>query len=149
MTKIASAYSIFVGLSIFGLWTMLWILGEIPELETEPIRIGMHLVAEFVTAVLLIVGGVALLKSWKYGINLFQVSMGMLIYTLIQSPGYFAEQGEFAFVVMFAIFLLIAGTLLVWSLKKPEELKDGGKERRRCFPGDILFSNSCKIAGNQ
>jgi len=89
----------------------------------------MHIAAEFVTAVLLIVGGVALLKSWKYGINLFQVSMGMLIYTLIQSPGYFAEQGEFAFVVMFAIFLLIAGTLLVWSLKKPEELKDTGKAK--------------------
>ncbi len=119
--KIASAYSIFIGLSIFGMWIMFWILGEIPELETEPIRIGMHLTAEFVTAVLLIVGGVALLKSWKYGIDLFQISMGMLIYTLIQSPGYFAEQGEFVFVMMFAMFLLIAGILLVWSFKNPKD----------------------------
>jgi len=119
--KIAAAYSLLMGLSMFGMWTMFWIVGEIPELETEPIRIGMHLAAEFVTAVLLIAGGIALLKSWKHSINLFQFSMGMLIYTLIQSPGYFAEQGELAFVAMFTIFLLIAGILLIWSFKNPEE----------------------------
>jgi len=49
--------------------------------------------------------------------------MGMLIYTLIQSPGYFSEQGEFAFVVMFAIFFLIALTLLVWSFRKLDKLE--------------------------
>jgi len=119
--KITAVYSLLMGLSMFGMWTMFWIVGEIPELETEPIRIGMHLAAEFVTAVLLIVGGIALLKSWKHSINLFQFSMGMLIYTLIQSPGYFAEQGELAFVAMFAIFLLIAGILLIGSFKNPEE----------------------------
>jgi len=127
--NIASAYSIFIGLSMFGMWSMFWITGNIPELETEPIRIVMHLAAEFVTAVLLIVGGIALLRGWRYGINLFQVSMGMLIYTLIQSPGYFAEQGEFVFVVMFAIFFLIAFMLLVWSFKKLEKLKICGKEK--------------------
>ena len=119
--KITAVYSLLMGLSMFGMWTMFWIVGEIPELETEPIRIGMHLAAEFVTAVLLIAGGIALLKSWKHSINLFQFSMGMLIYTLIQSPGYFAEQGELAFVAMFTIFLLIAGILLIWSFKNPEE----------------------------
>jgi len=120
MKKIASAYSIFIGLSMFGMWTMFWILGEIPELETEPIRIVMHLAAEFATAVLLIVGGIALLRSWKYGINLFQFSMGMLIYTLIQSPGYFAEQGEFVFVLMFAVFLLVAVFFVAISVRSPE-----------------------------
>ncbi len=120
MKKIASAYSIFIGLSMFGMWSMFWIMGEIPELETEPIRIVMHIAAEFATAVLLIVGGIALLRSWKYGINLFQFSMGMLIYTLIQSPGYFAEQGEFVFVLMFAVFLLVAVFFVAISVRSPE-----------------------------
>ena len=121
LRKIMSAYSIFIGLSMIGLWLMLWLTGEIPELSTEPIRIGMHLAAEFSTAVLLLVGGITLLKGYESSINIFQISMGMLIYTLIQSPGYYAQQGDLAFVGMFAVFLMIALILTGFSLIRSEE----------------------------
>jgi hypothetical protein len=32
----------------------------------------------------------------------------MLLYTVIVSPGYFAEKGQWAFVAMFAVLLLLA-----------------------------------------
>ena len=121
LRKIMSAYSIFIGFSMIGLWTMFWLTGEIPELSTEPIRIGMHLAAEFSTAVLLLIGGITLLKGYERSINIFQISMGMLIYTLIQSPGYYAQQGDLAFVGMFAVFLMIAFILTGLSLIKSEE----------------------------
>ncbi len=123
LKKVVSGYSIVIGLSIFGMWAMFWITGNIPELETEPLRAGSHLIAELTTAGLLIFGGITLIRKWKYALNLFQVSMGMLIYTLIQSPGYFAEQDEFAFVGMFSVLLIITGVLLVWSIKVPEDFR--------------------------
>lgn len=121
LRKIMSAYSIFIGISMIGLWVMFWLTWEIPELSTEPIRIGMHLAAEFSTAVLLLVGGITLLKGYERSINIFQISMGMLIYTLIQSPGYYAQQGDLAFVGMFAVFLIIALILTGFSLIRSEE----------------------------
>lgn len=119
--KIASIYSIFMGVSMIGMWLMFWSTGEIPELETEPIRIGAHLAAEFATAFLLITAGVSILKRCEIGLNLFQVSMGMLIYTLIQSPGYFAQQADIEFVVMFGVFMAFALFFTGHSLRNPEE----------------------------
>ncbi|MFW6196790.1 MAG: hypothetical protein ACOC5D_05585 [Thermoplasmatota archaeon] len=104
---------------MIGMWIMFYINGQIPELNSEPVRIGMHLTAEFTTAVMLILSGIALLKNWSKAIYIFQFSMGMLIYTLIQSPGYFTQQGEISFVGMFAIFILLALIFLIYSIKNP------------------------------
>ena len=42
-----------------------------------------------------------------------KVSAGMLLYTAIVSPGYFAQQGQWAFLIMFATVLaLAAGAIL-------------------------------------
>ncbi|MFW5927713.1 MAG: hypothetical protein ACOCSL_00825 [Thermoplasmatota archaeon] len=117
--KYTSIYYIFIGIPMIGMWIMFYINGQIPELNSEPVRIGMHLTAEFTTALMLILSGIALLKNWSKAIYIFQFSMGMLIYTLIQSPGYFAQQGEISFVCMFAIFILLALIFLIYSIKNP------------------------------
>ena len=119
--KYASIYSIFIGISMIGMWIMFYINDQIPELNSEPIRIGMHLTAEFTTAVLLIIGGIGLLKGWSKAIYIFHFSMGMLVYTLIQSPGYFAQQGDIGFVLMFAVFIILSLIFLIYSIKYPEE----------------------------
>lgn len=89
--KYASIYSLLIGISMIGIWIMFYINNQIPELNSEPIRIGMHLSAEFTTAVLFIIGGIGLLKKWDKTIHDFQFSMVMLVYTLIQSLGCFAQ----------------------------------------------------------
>ncbi|GAI87843.1 unnamed protein product, partial [marine sediment metagenome] len=38
----------------------------------------------------------------------YLLSMGMLIYTLIVSPGYYIQSGDFIFVAMFAVYIIIA-----------------------------------------
>jgi hypothetical protein len=45
----------------------------------------------------------------------------MLIYTLLVSPGYYAEKGEFIFVIMFAIILFFSMMFMVFSFVKQEE----------------------------
>lgn len=82
--------------------------GQVPEMATEPIRLGFHLAAEYVTALSLIVGGGALLKHQAWGAIVYMVACGMLLYSEIVSPGYFAQQGQWVLVGMFAILFLPA-----------------------------------------
>jgi hypothetical protein len=104
----ASIFAMVVGAGMIGQWLFFLATGQVPELETEPLRIRFHLVAEFVTAIALLVGGIALLTNQTWGRCFYLLAMGMLLYTVIVSPGYFAEKGQWAFVGMFAVVLLLA-----------------------------------------
>jgi len=55
--RFAAIYSIVVGLLMIGQWGVSLATKQVPELETEPIRIAFHLVAETLTAFALIVDG--------------------------------------------------------------------------------------------
>jgi hypothetical protein len=91
---------------MFGQWSFFLAVGAVPELQSEPVRIAFHLAAEFVTAVCLIVSGVALLRGAPWGRGLYLVAAGMLAYTAIVSPGYFAQQGQWPLVLMFAVLVV-------------------------------------------
>jgi hypothetical protein len=70
------------------------------------IETGFHLSAEIVTAGLLIVSGAALLNQDAWSINAFLIATGMLIYTLINSSGYFAQLRQWPMVILFGVLLL-------------------------------------------
>ncbi|HNQ81037.1 MAG TPA: hypothetical protein PKI53_08055 [Candidatus Aminicenantes bacterium] len=96
--KWAVLYSLIVGVSMIGMWTMFFASGGIPELKTKPLEINLHLAAELSTAVLLLIGGWGLIKRRPWGTQAHSLSMGMLLYTLIASPGYYLQKGELPFV---------------------------------------------------
>ena len=118
--KIAAVYSIIVGASMIGMWTVFYVIGEIPEINTEPAKIVMHLIAEFVTAIALIFGGFGLILNRKWGFQTYLLSMGMLMYTLIVSPGYYIQSGDFIFVAMFTLLILAIIFITMSYLKKDE-----------------------------
>ena len=105
--KFTGIFSIVVGALMLGQWAFFIAAGQVPELQTEPYRIGFHLSAEGATALALIVSGIALLNRRTWGRTLSLVAQGMLIYTVIVSPGYFAQQGVWPLVGMFAILLVL------------------------------------------
>ena len=115
--KVASFYSIFIGIAMIGMWIFFYASGNIPELDTEPIRISMHILAEVITAVILILGGIGILVNKKWGKDIYLVSMGMLIYTLVQSPGYFMETGDYGFVIIFGVLMVLSITLTLKMLQ--------------------------------
>lgn len=47
--------------------------------------------------------GVALLREMPWGRWLYAIASGMLVYTAIVSPGYFAQEGQPAFLALFAV----------------------------------------------
>ena len=52
---------------------------NVPELQTEPIRIAFHLAGEFTTAALLIAGGLGLLRLRRWGYHVFLLALGVLL----------------------------------------------------------------------
>jgi len=110
--KFPAWYGILVGLLMIAQWTFSILSGGVPEFETAPWAIGFHLAAELTTALALILGGAAFLKSRSWGRTVLLTGLGMVIYSEIVSPGYYAQQGQWPFVGMFAIVLLGA----VWSV---------------------------------
>jgi hypothetical protein len=100
-------YAVAVGLLMLGWWTVDLRQGALERPDRSRMELGLHLVAEVATALTLVVGGVLLLIDLAAGVAL--VGLGMLLYTVIQSPGYFLARGERAPAVL---FLVLAGLTL-------------------------------------
>ncbi len=116
-TRTIAFYCIGVG-ALMGLqWGFFLATGNVPELETEPLAIAFHLAAELATAIALIVAGSSLLRRARWVRPVTLLALGMLLYTVINSAGYFAEQGVWGMVGMFGV-LLVLTLLAVWRLLK-------------------------------
>jgi len=103
-----AAYSILVGVMMIGLWVFLLLKDLVPELhETKTKHITLHLVDEFLTAVLLIVSGAGLLLSNEWARTLSPVALGMLLYTVIVSAGKYADDDNPLMVAMFGLLTIL------------------------------------------
>ncbi len=100
-------YTIVVGALMIGQWSFFLAAGQVPELQTEPFRIAFHLLGEGVTAIALIVSGVALLRRTPWAREAAFAALGMLTYTVLVSPGYFVQSGQWPLVAMFGVLLIL------------------------------------------
>jgi len=123
VSKIAAIYAIFIGIAMLGMWISLITTNQVPEINTESIRISYHLVGEFLTAILLLIGGFGLLTNRGWGFHVFLISMGMLLYTVIVSAGYYIQQGDMVFTGMFSIMQILTVIFIVLSFYKWKEFK--------------------------
>jgi hypothetical protein len=118
INRIAAWYGFVVGLLMIAQWAASILSGSVPEFESAPWAIGFHLAAEMTTAFGLIIGGVATLRSAAWGKSTLLVALGMVTYSEIVSPGYFAQLGQWPFVGMFAILLFGAAWSVMLLLKE-------------------------------
>ncbi|ERJ13257.1 hypothetical protein [Haloplasma contractile] len=118
MRKVASIFSMIIGTCMLSMWIMFLVTGQIPELETIPKEIIMHILIESITAILLITSGVGLLKRTNWSDNLYLFTSGMLCYTLVNSAGYYLQTNDFIFIVMFGVFLLFQLLILYYLFIK-------------------------------
>ena len=120
MKKFISLYSIVVGISMIGMWSMFYLSNKIPELATKPFEIAMHLSAEFFTAILLVISGIGILAGRPWGNKLNLLALGMLLYTVIVNPGYYLQRHEIPFVLMFATLFALTVCLSAFSTFKKQ-----------------------------
>jgi len=121
--KIAAIYSIFVGIFMIGMWAAFLGTGQVPELNSKPIEITYHLIAEVLTAFALLIGGFGLLTNSKWDFQTYLVSMGMLLYTVIVSAGYFGQRENWVMVGMFTTFTILTATIIGLNIYKTDEFK--------------------------
>ncbi len=121
MKKTVGIISIAIGAGILGLWGMLLITGNVPELVSAPISITFHLIAELSMGILMLISGIALLKASKWSSWLFVLSSGLVIYAVINSAGYYGQFGNWPMVMMFMGLLGI--TIILNILIIRSELK--------------------------
>lgn len=106
--KFAGYSSIVIGVLMLAQWGFFLAAGQVPEVTSAPIALAFHLVAEAATALGLIAAGIASLRGIRWARAGLLTAMGMLIYTVIVSPGYFAQGGSWELVMMFVVLLAIA-----------------------------------------
>ena len=123
--KFPACYGILTGFLMIAQWSVSILSGGVPEFQSEPWRIAFHLAAEFSTAITLIVGGLAVLRSIAWSKQVLILGLGMVIYSEIVSPGYFAQLNQWAFVVMFAVLLLGAAIAIIQLLSEERKKSFG------------------------
>ena len=119
MNQAIGVVAIAIGVAMNVQWTTALARRRVPEFATRPAEIRLHLVAEFATAAVLVVGGATLLADSPVGAPLALFGFGMLTYTALVSPGYFLDRGERGPIAMFAVIViaaLMSATLLIADL---------------------------------
>lgn len=132
--RVAAWFQIVVGVAIIGWWAVAAATNGIVELNEGRIDILFHIVAELVMAVLLIAAGVSIRRNGRTRPTtaLSGLALGTLLYSSINSPGYFAERGEWWMVGMFAV---IAGaTVAAVVLLVTDDGHPGEAEQPRARP---------------
>lgn len=115
----AAIFAIAVGILMAMQWTVTIMKGQVAGPEAAvggrgKLEMAFHLVAELATAFMLIMAGSCLLVLGKArALGLFFIAIGMLLYTVINSPGYFAQQRRWAQVAMFAALLVLTVVSLI------------------------------------
>jgi hypothetical protein len=105
-------FAIGVGILMIGQWIYYLLNGKAPEIRTEPVELGFHLLAEFVTAFTLIIGGIVLLIGYRWGLALYLLGIGAMLYSVTNSAGYFAQRKQWPMVGIFSL-LFVLGALAV------------------------------------
>jgi len=113
---ISGIYSLIVGVGIIGLWAMLIVTKQVPEMKTEPIAIGFHIVVENLMGILSVISGIILLLNLIWAPYLFIFAMGLVVYAVINSSGYYGEKKEWIFVGMFGVILILSTVLVILNI---------------------------------
>ncbi len=106
--KFVRISSLVIGLSMILQWIFFLITGNVPEFETEPIGIIFHITIEIITALLLMSIFIFLRKPNRAKKYIAVYGQGMLGYTVVNSAGYFAQSGDWLFLLMFTVLLFFS-----------------------------------------
>jgi uncharacterized membrane protein len=111
--KLIGGYSILLGLSVIMTWIQIIINESIPEGKTE---MSFHLFSEFLMALLSLLSGFLLIRQKPKGQIINAAAHAMVLYSLINAMGYYAERNEKSMVVLFIILAILSVIILFYHL---------------------------------
>lgn len=100
-------FQITAGVAMIGLWSVLLVGRQVPEVPAGDRAIWFHLAAEILTASLLVTAGVWLLVGGSdMAEALSALALGALLYTAVNSAGYYADRDDWRTVGMFSVLTI-------------------------------------------
>lgn len=109
MLVIPIATSAVLGIAVLGLWGGLIARHAVPELAEGRPSIRFHIGAEVITAVALLVGALLLaVADGPFARMVDAAALGAILYSTINSPGYYADKDDQPMVAIFGILTLAA-----------------------------------------
>ena len=115
-SNLVAVYSILIGLFMIGFWVFALSKNLVPP-EEKPWSITFHVIAEFSTAILLIVSGVGLWFGSEWARTLSPLALGLLLYAVINSPGYYAQKNNLPMVAMFIVLIILTVAAIIALLR--------------------------------
>ena len=112
-TKIIAYYSIFIGVSVITMWTMILLTETPKEGKTE---LSFHLFSEFLMALLCLASGILLLRKKLISRLLNILGLGMVIYSVLNAAGYYGEKNEIPMMIMFIVLLVLTSVAIFLHL---------------------------------
>ncbi len=114
MIKAIAVYSILMGSAQIVTWIVLIINGTAQrEYSSTPMQTFFLLIAELLTALAVITGGIGILSGEKWGIPLNLAALGMMLYCVIFSCGVFWQAGIAPAAAFFAIASALTGAAII------------------------------------
>ncbi len=105
--KPLAMFAILSGSSLLALCFFFIVSGRIPGFESRPTEITFQITLEIFTALMLIINGLRVVFSEGNGEGLLLVSFGMLICTLLNLAGYYAEKGKTGILTVLLVLLSV------------------------------------------
>lgn len=112
--KIFGYYSIFIGIAVIVMWTMILLIQTPPEGTTE---LAFHLLSEFLMALLCLFSGILILKNKPIGKFLNVLGLGMVIYSVLNAAGYYGESNELQILLLFIVLLILTSLAIITNFK--------------------------------
>lgn len=113
---IASLYVIIIGIAMLCMWLLLLMKREVPDLKTKPTQIYFHLISEFLTSIILIIGGIGLIMNQFWGLAVFFIAIGMVIYSTINAAGFYGQLKDWPMFITLLVFTFISLLIMVLIL---------------------------------
>lgn len=112
-----AVFELVAGVAIIGLWAILLTTHQVPEIQARDRSIWFHLAAEFALGAVLIASGLLLLSDDAAWMKVLAgTAAGGMVYSTINSPGYYARQGKWGAVAGFSVLTLLGMVTVVLLL---------------------------------
>ncbi|MBN1383062.1 MAG: hypothetical protein JXA41_15460 [Deltaproteobacteria bacterium] len=119
LTKVSGIYALISAVSMVMVWSLLIGFDFLQdEMRAHPLRYYFLAAAELITACMLFISGVGLLKKSERILKLFYISMGMMLYAVILATGEFLSIGLPWFAALFAVVAIATAAILGIHLMK-------------------------------
>ena len=118
--KLVGYYSVFIGITVIAMWTMILLTQSPNEGKKE---LAFHLFSELLMALLCLVSGILILRNILFGRLLNILGLGMVIYSVINAAGYYGEKNETPMMIMFIVLFILTSIAIFFQMEHKGKLR--------------------------